>query len=487
MTDIRSREEKIIAARQNTPWREFLKEICSWKNIVLTKNRGMISRYPEERLTRLVSPDQEINILSQEIDRDKDFFTQFKELFYAQDHHSVLMFYGNENADYSDSTFGAKNVYLSFEVWYNASNVVYSMMVYNNAHDVVGSTLVANDASIVFNSHLVERSSKIFYSSMIFDSNNIWWSSNLSWCTECLFCADLNNQSYCIENKQYSKEDYLQRKVFLLKSNFDTGLIQTAKTKKNYDATDKVTDSSQVFLSTWMTASRNILFGCWVWGSSECIDWISVGIDSHQLYGCLATGTHSSNLYFCVEVGSSTSCYYSYYLESCSFCLWCIWLKNKSYCIFNKQYEKDERYAEVERIFAGMESEWTLWKFFPWSINPYYFNDTLAYLADDSFTKEEVEKDWYLWRDEEIKVDIPVWLDVINVDDLSAYESVDTDWTTRIDPEILKKVIIDAQWNYYRVVPMEYKFLKKYGLPLPREHWLERIKKVFDLLWYADK
>ena len=40
-------------------------------------------------------------------------------------------------------------------------------------------------------------------------------------------------------------------------------------------------------------------------------------------------------------------------------------------------------------------------------MNPFYFNDTAAYLIDDSFTKEEVEAEGYLWRDEPIKVDIP--------------------------------------------------------------------------------
>ena len=58
-----------------------------------------------------------------------------------------------------------------------------------------------------------------------------------------------------------------------------------------------------------------------------------------------------------------------------------------------------------------MEEEWTLWEFFPWRMNPFYFNDTAAYLIDDSFTKEEVEAEGYLWRDEEIKVDIPEWME----------------------------------------------------------------------------
>jgi hypothetical protein len=40
-------------------------------------------------------------------------------------------------------------------------------------------------------------------------------------------------------------------------------------------------------------------------------------------------------------------------------------------------------------------------------MNPFYFNDTAAYLIDPTFTKEEVTAKGYLRRDEAIKVDIP--------------------------------------------------------------------------------
>jgi hypothetical protein len=44
-------------------------------------------------------------------------------------------------------------------------------------------------------------------------------------------------------------------------------------------------------------------------------------------------------------------------LEACSFCLGCIGLINKSFCIFNKQYTKEERYAKVDEIFSQMEKD----------------------------------------------------------------------------------------------------------------------------------
>ena len=159
----------------------------------------------------------------------------------------------------------------------------------------------------------------------------------------------------------------------------------------------------------------------------------------------------------------------------------------------------------AEDIFQKMAEDWTLGKFFPASMNPYYFNDTIAYLIDDSFTKEEVEAEWFLRRDEEIKVDIPEGSEVVkakkdemdendkkdeskgswplvqgrNGKYLSDYQWFDANWNRVIDPEILKKVVVDEKGNSYRIIKMEYDFLMKYWLPLPELHWLDRIKLGF--------
>ena len=56
-------------------------------------------------------------------------------------------------------------------------------------------------------------------------------------------------------------------------------------------------------------------------------------------------------------------------------------------------------------------------------MNPFYFNDTAAYLLDSSFTKEEVTNLGYLWRDEAIKVDIPEGAIVVKSEELGVFES----------------------------------------------------------------
>jgi hypothetical protein len=104
----------------------------------------------------------------------------------------------------------------------------------------------------------------------------------------------------------------------------------------------------------------------------------------------VSSGIDSSQCYCSVWITRSQNIYYSYYLDNCSFCLGCIGLKNKSYCILNKQYSKEERYEKVDEIFAQMDADGTLGDFFPATMNPFYFNDTAAYLIDPSFTKEEV-------------------------------------------------------------------------------------------------
>ena len=149
-----------------------------------------------------------------------------------------------------------------------------------------------------------------------------------------------------------------------------------------------------------------------------------------------------------------------------------------AYCIFNKQYSKEEWGILADKIFSQMEQVGILWKFFPWKLNPFYFNDTIAWILW-KFTKEEVEKEWFMWRDQEVKVDIPEWFKIIEIEELSKYQWFDENWNWFINPEIMKKVIKDEKRNYYRIVKMEYDFLIKYELPLPRIHWKDRIKLNF--------
>ncbi len=428
-----------------------------------------------------------------EFNYDWDFFTTMSLWFKKIKLAWIKVVWQNENSEYNYIILWAKNSYLSIVVA-NSENVIYSYSVFNSK-DVINSILIESCENIYY-SRCITKSSNIYYSSSIESSNNIYFCSNMIWCSFCFGCDWLSNSSYFINNIGVGKDEYNKRIKTLLEKKEDfTTYHKNTLSKKWRNIWENIkwqfnrlsNNIENSYFNYQLQNARNVVFCNASETIKNIVDCCSLGwLQSDNVYGSMWVWYNSHNVYFSVECSPSCSnIYYSYLMESCSYCLWCIWLKNKSFCILNKQYTKEERYEKANEIFQQMDSEGTLGQFFPWWMNPFYFNDTAAYLIDDSFTKEEVTAQWYLRRDDEIKVDIPTWADIIsahkveNQKSLEDFEWYNENWERTINPEILKKVIIDSKWNAYRIVPIELEFLQKHWLPLPEIHWLDRMKLSF--------
>ncbi len=492
---LKQRQSKIQEKRKTTSRRDFLMQIASRRPLSFYKSNSFISRYPNnERKPHIIShslfDETRDSLVWVHIAQWNWFSEIFSNLMSKVELTPTQQMWNNENADYADMILGGKNIYLSTISVYGCEDILYSFATRENTKHVISSNMVFENSEIIFNSKWIIRSSFIFYSTFIIDSSQMWFCTNCIWCHDCIESDNLENKAYCIKNKQYSREEYntFKNKILSKKETFVQKFAQIPSQWKN--VWSKNTTWSFVIhsenVSDWyfsynINNSRNIMYMWWAGWNEDMYDvFVGWAIQWDNMYGVQWSG-NSQHIYSSMIINDSSHIYYSMYLLACSHCLWCIWLKNASYCIFNKQYTKDERYNEVEKIFAQMEKDWQLWEFFPWSMNPFYFNDTAAYLIDSSFTKEEVIAKWYLWRDEPIKVDIPVGSTRVSTADLDQYEWFDSDWIWTIDPDILKKIIIDADGNSYRIIKMEYDFLVKHWLPLPRKHWLERLQKHFVL------
>ncbi len=540
---LKQRQEKIKDKRKQTPWREFVKEIASWRPITFSKVKWKISRYPEtNRIENLSSSvayeDMRDGLLDYGLDNQKSFFKTLGQLFKTVPKELCFQMGSGENTDYADVVWWSRNVYLSNFIVYDCENVCYSMVAREHCVNIFNSLMIFKNCDNVYSSVWVIESYNIFYSRYIKNSSDIWFSKNLIWCTHCIWCSDLENKSYCIQNKQYNKEEYFQKYKHLLanKWKFSKFFGQVSWEGQNFGSNNVtgnfVIDSEEVkdcHLSYNLKKSNKVIFGWWEYGDENFVDVFIWGAWQWKNIYAVNWTAETENVYCSTLVVKSSEIYYSFWLDACSYCFGCIGLKNKSYCILNKQYTKEERYDKVDEIFTQMEKDWTLWKFFPWSMNPFYFNDTAAYLIDDTFTKEEVEAEGYLRRDEKIKVDIPEGAEIVytenpnnvtlssskgspetskkNASTGSAWQKgkflddyqgrkvgdkfypiseiwnkvpkVDSGAERWINPEILKKVIQDEEGNCYRIVKLEYDFLMKHGLPLPRLHWLDRIKLGF--------
>jgi hypothetical protein len=493
MPTIQIWEDKIKEKRKKTPWKKFVREIVSWCNMVFQKNNWLISKYPSTDRIK-ISPMKQFNENNDNLvklwvnyDENKSLLDQFWELLKSVELPNFFHYNENENCNYAEASLWSKNCYLTSFTINDNENIFYSFRV-QKSKNIYNSVFIVENNDTIYFCRWTNNSYKIFYSNYISNSNNIWFSSNLNWCSECIFCKNLDNVSYHINNKKYEKEEYLIEKEKILKNKNDF--------LKSYTALDKIGKNiwSKNIMWNYIIESENVENGAFVsnnkntrnvmftwsqnWAENYNDVFVAGGMWWNDYYGIHSAGWWS-NVFCSVSISFSSNIYYSYFLENCSFCLWCIGLKNKSFCILNKQYTKEEWYELADKIFAQMDSDWILWDFFPWSLNPFYFNDTMAYLIDDSFTKEEVEAEWYMWRDEKIKVDIPENAEIVEVRDLSSFQGFDSAWNWQIDNEILKKVIKDENGNIYKIVPMEYDFLMKHSLPLPEIHWLERIKLGF--------
>ena len=359
---------------------------------------------------------------------------------------------------------------------------------------------------------------KVFYSRYIIDSSDIRFSDNLIWCIHCIACSWLENQSYCINNTQLSKDNYTEKKKQILedKERYHDYIQWVTVQWSNVWSTDVTGNFCQEcqevedgYNCYQVIRGRNCILAGGPSSKEDLYDVFSVGAwpSSNDFYAVCGAGIWSNHIYCSADMVTCDHVFYSINLENCSYCLWCVWLKNKSFCILNKQYTKEERHEKVDEIFTQMETNGILWDFFPAWMNPFYFNDTAASLIEE-YSKEEITKEGYLRRDEEIKVDIPDWMEVVGVSELGKYEwrkdsphpsgtplkegGIVASWDgaveTRhgvsvqerfIDPAILKKVIKDEEGNVYRVIKMEYDFLLMHGLPLPREHRLTRLQGHF--------
>lgn len=491
MSNLKNWENKIKAIRYKSNFRDFIKEIASFIPVLLYKDETWVTRYPNtSRIKKKVSIKNYFENIDNNLktwfsyDYNKTFFQNLSSLFGLVPYPSLIQWWENDSCDYSDSVMNCKNVYLSFIIINNCENVLYTFYVQDNCKDILNSVMVWDNSQIVYYCTAILNSFKIFYSKYIVDSNNVWFSSNLMWCSECIFCDNLQNKKYCIKNKELKKEEYFEEKEKILKNKESFyEFYKNVNRKANNFASKNVSwnfcvKSENVENGYFTYNLKNWKNAFFVWDK----DWRENVVDvvcsddpwSKDIFACSNMWT-LINSYIC-DCVVWQNLYYCFNCINCSYCFWCNWLLNKSYCIFNKEFSKEDWSLEVEKYFQIIEKQWVLWKFFPWEMNPFYFNDSLAYLIDDSFTKKEVEKDWFMWREEKIKIDISKDAEVIDILWLSDYQLFDKNWNWKIDSSILKKVIIDENWDYYKIVKLEYDFLIKYSLPLPNNHWQERIK-----------
>jgi hypothetical protein len=209
-------------------------------------------------------------------------------------------------------------------------------------------------------------------------------------------------------------------------------------------------------------------------GVKDTRDYTAWGDGCQLVYECTACGIGVSSIKFCYNVQVNVKdIEYSYMCENSSDLFGCVGLRKKQYCIFNKQYTKDEYFELKEKIKEHMnempyiDAKGRIYKygeFFPIEISPFPYNSTLA---QEYFplTGSQAEENGYLWVNFQEKNYSP---------DIKAEDLPDS--IKDVQGDITNKIILCAHGGKcneqctgaYRIVPQELQFYRKKGLPLPR-------------------
>jgi hypothetical protein len=163
---------------------------------------------------------------------------------------------------------------------------------------------------------------------------------------------------------------------------------------------------------------------------------------------------------FSMKINSSHNIYYCSHCNSSSNLFWCVWINNKTYCILNQQYTKEEYETLVPKIIEHMMKTWEWWEFFKPSLSPFGYNETVAneYYP---LTKQEAIKQWFKRSDYEVpflQVDR-----ILQADELPNIHDVTDDilWQA-VECEVTKKP--------FKIIKQELEFYRKHNLPLPTKH-----------------
>ncbi len=81
---------------------------------------------------------------------------------------------------------------------------------------------------------------------------------------------------------------------------------------------------------------------------NKLVDCISV-LKSEKCYQCIDSN-NCHNCTYLLDCNNCTDCYYSAFLNNCTDCFGCVALTHKKYCIFNKQFSKEEYFEKIEGL-----------------------------------------------------------------------------------------------------------------------------------------
>jgi hypothetical protein len=420
-----------------------------------------------------------------EIDWNKPFFAQIQELWREVPDIAVLNI-NPVNSEYCSITEGNKNCYLVFGGDFN-ENSLYSTYIFNSKECV--DTYWVSKSELNYETVDCISCARLRYSRYCDNCYDSAFLFNCKNCHDCFGCVNLRNKSYCFFNEQLTKEGYQERlretylsdakQIAELKQKFSkfsinfprrfARLIQTVNsTGDNLEQAKNCRKCFDVFGGAedcaydWLAYSR----------IKDCFDLDRAGLNTELV--CESSSVYpGSRVFFSRFVFNCHDVQYSYNCHNSSNLFGCVGVRDKRYCILNKQYSETEYKALVSRVIQHMKDKpyadkqgrvYAYGEFFPIEISPFAYNETLAQELYP-LTREEALARGFSWRDLQEKAHIPTLKsedvpdDIKDADDSLLREIIECEHKGQCNDQCTKA---------FRVIAAELQFYRQMEIPPPK-------------------
>ena len=352
-------------------------------------------------------------------DFGKPFFKQYRELLEAVPRPALT---GSSlvNSDYSHASPNCKNCYFVF--WsYSSENSQYSYGLLFSK-DTFDSYTVDNSDRVyeALHGNRLYQTRFAYFSEDCLDSSFLFDCAGLS---DCFGCVNLRKKKHCLFNKQLSKEQYVKELA-----TWDLGSytrLQEAKEKfralylsmphrfahviNGSNVTGDIIRDTKDCKTCFSTLD----------GVQNCKYLYFAGLNLKDSYDVSLSGDLCELMYETVASGRMSRAFFGAggeYSKNIEYTDWasnssdlfgCVALKHKRYCIFNKQYNKEEYETLVAQIKKHMDEmpyvdargrQYGYGEFFPAELSAYAYNESQAFTWYPK-TKEEVLREGLRWQD----------------------------------------------------------------------------------------
>ncbi len=418
----------------------------------------------------------------EEYDFSKNFLEQFYAL-QAKVPRPPLVNNKSLNSEFCNFSDENKNCYLITSANRN-ENSLYGFGLVDNKD--ISDCLWCSGCELLYESIDCEKCYDTMYSQQCEGCVSSAFLFDCRGCNNCLFCVHLRNKSYYIFNKQSTKEEYDNFKKEFGKLASLKDLIQKFEDFKKKESMRKYANilKSVKSLGENIFTSKNINRGFDVY-QSEDSSYLEEGLNAKNCYDLCFFDTVELS-YESSSVGlPAYGCFFtifcrdSHNLQYCDNCrgskdlFGCVSLRNKQYCILNKQYTKEEYETLVSKIIKHMgnmpylDKKGRIYKygeFLPTELSPFAYNETIAQ-EYFSLSRGEILKRGYKWKENSERNYI---IDIKNEKIPQEIANMREDIVGKVLECKHKGKCNEQCTEAFKITEEEFKFYKKMNLPPPR-------------------